>query len=98
MRKLLTLQDLLLLFPCSEATLRRRHAETLAGIGNFPRSVNAPGKKLLFHPDDIERWMASQNADNQQPPVPESSRDRSKRHSAAMESLKQKGVILPSQK
>ena len=99
MKKLLTLADLLLFLPISEATLRRYVSESRRGTGNFPLPVNDGFKrKLLFRPEDIERWVAFQNSADPQPPIPESSRERSKRHSVAMKMLADKGVTLPSQK
>ena len=95
MKKLLTLRDLMLILNCSESTLRRRHAETLAGIGNFPRSVNGFGKKLLFRPEDIEAWAAA----GRPPPVAvESTSQRSKRHAAALKRLQSKGVRITDSK
>lgn len=97
MKKLLTFIDLLLILPVSESTLRRYIAKARRGTGNFPLPVNEGFKrKLLFRPEDIERWVATQNSAAPQPPIPESSRERSKRHSAAMKILAQKGVTLGS--
>ena len=88
-QQFITLTQLMFIANISESTARRRHAETLAGIGNFPRSVNAPGKKLLFRPEDIEAWASA----GRPPPVAvESGCQRSKRHAAAMKRLKSKGV------
>lgn len=98
MRRLLTFQNLLAILPISEATLRRRISESRRGIGNFPKSVNRPGRKLLFRPEDVELWVASQNSADPQPPIPESTRERAKRHAIAMKALAGKGVVLPSQK
>jgi len=97
MRQFLTLKDLIFILNESEATIRRRHAEARRGVGNFPQSVNGYKRKLLFRPEDIESWAA---AVRQQQPVPhiESASQRSKRHTAAMASLIQKGVVLPSKK
>ena len=98
MRAFYTIKDLIALLRVSEATIRRWHSESRSGTGNFPKSVNGFKRKLLWNPTDIERWAAFQNATNPPLPIPELNRERSKRHSAAMQSLKQKGVILPSQK
>jgi predicted DNA-binding transcriptional regulator AlpA len=91
MKKLLTLRDLIPILNISEATIRRRIAESRAGIGNFPKPViNGSRRKLLFNHDDIERWAGCQ----QSAPVAkiESSTQRQRRHSAAMNRLKSKGV------
>jgi len=92
-QQFLTLKQLVAILNESESTLRRRHAETLAGIGNFPRSVNAPGKKLLFRPEDIEAWAS---AGRPPPTAAESGCQRSKRHAAAMKRLQSKGVRVAS--
>ena len=93
MQKLLTVQDLLPILQVSEATLRRWLAETRAGRGNFPKPITGFKRKLLFHSDDIERWAGCQ-----QQPTPtaktESPTQRSKRHTAAMNRLKSKGVRI----
>jgi hypothetical protein len=94
MRALFTLQDLIRILNYSEATLRRYIADARLGIGNFPLPVNDGFKrKLLFRPEDIESWIA---ASRQQQPVQniESASQRSKRHTAAMKSLKLKGVKI----
>ena len=93
MKKLLTLRDLTLILNISESTARRRHAETLAGIGNFPRSVNVHGKKMLFRPEEVEAWAA---AGRPLPVAVEPASQRSKRHAAAMNRLKSKGVRVAS--
>jgi hypothetical protein len=90
MRKLLTLKDLLQIVPISEATARRYIAS-----GDLT-PVSRPGCKLLFRPEDVESWTASRQ--QQPPPNIEPPTERKKRHAAAMQSLKQKGVTLPSQK
>ena len=91
MKKLLTLRDLMLILNLSEATLRRRISESRKGIGNFPKPVCGSNRKLLFNPDEIELWAGCC-----QQPVPiakiESSAQRSKRHTAALASLRSKGV------
>ena len=94
MKKFLTFQDLLRIYPKSESTLRREIAASLAGIGNFPRPVGYGYKrKLLFRPEDIEAWAA---AGCQQLPLPniEPGSSRAKRLAAAMQSLKQMGVKI----
>ena len=93
MKKFYTLKDLMVFRNESEPTLRRRHAESLAGIGNFPRSVNAPGKKLLFRAEDVESWAATGRPPLSVPDI-ESASQRSKRHAAAMRSLQKKGVKI----
>jgi len=95
MKQLLSLQDLLPILKVSEPTLRRWLAESRVGRGNFPRSVNAPGKKLLFRPEDIEAWAS---AGRPQPVATESSSQRSKRHASAMKRLESKGVHVPNTK
>ena len=96
MKKLLTLRDLMLILNLSEATLRRRIAESRAGIGNFPKPVTGFRRKLLFRPEDIESWAGCQ----QSVPVAknESSTQRQRRHSAAMKRLQSKGVRVPNSK
>jgi len=95
MKKLLTLRDLMLVLNISEATLRRRIAESRAGIGNFPKPVDGYKRKLLFRPDDIEYWAGCQQ---RAPPEIESASQRTKRHSAALERLRSKGVkVAPKQ-
>ena len=95
MKKLLTFQDLLSILQVSEATLRRWLAETRAGRGNFPKPITGFKRKLLFHPDDIERWTGCQ-----QQPTPivkvESASRRTQRHNAAIASLRAKGVKVAS--
>ena len=98
MQPLLTIPDLVVLLRVSEPTLRRWLSESRKGIGNFPKPVNGFKRKLLWNPAAIERWVAFQNSANPQPPIPESPSERKKRHSAALKLLKQKGVILSSQK
>jgi len=92
MQKLLTLQDLLPILRVSEATLRRWLAETRKGMGNFPKPINGFKRKLLFHPDEIERWM---NSGQSPPPVIESSSQRKKRHAAACLALQKHGINVP---
>ena len=97
MKQLLTLRDLMLILNLSEATLRRRIAESRAGIGNFPKSVNhGVRRKLLFNPDEIELWAGCQQS------VPaakiESASQRSKRHQDALKRLRSKGVKVATQK
>ena len=97
MKKLLTLRDLLLLLNISEATLRRRIAESRNGAGNFPKPVDGYKRKLLFRPDDIEYWAG---CCQQTAPVTkvESASQRSKRHATALERLRSKGVkVAPKQ-
>jgi predicted DNA-binding transcriptional regulator AlpA len=97
MKKLLTLRDLMPILNLSEATIRRRIAESRAGIGNFPKPVNNESRrKLLFNPDEVELWAGCQ----QSAPVAkiESSTQRQRRHSSAMKRLEAKGVrIAPTQ-
>ena len=94
MQALLTLQDLLPLLKVSEPTIRRWLAETRKGTGSFPMPINGFKRKLLFHPDEIERWAGCR----QQPtPVFESASQRSKRHTAAMKALEKKGVCIKQQ-
>jgi predicted DNA-binding transcriptional regulator AlpA len=93
MRALLTIRDLKALLQVSESTLRRWLAATRAGTGNFPWPINGFGKKLLFRPEDIEAWIAA-GRQQQQVPNFESASQRSKRHTAALKSLKQKGVKI----
>jgi predicted DNA-binding transcriptional regulator AlpA len=94
-QQFITLTQLMFIANISESTARRRHAETLAGIGNFPRSVNAPGKKLLFRPEDVEAWAS---AGRPTPAAIETTSQRSKRHSVAMNRLAAKGVRVPNSK
>ena len=95
MKTLLTLRDLMLLLNLSEATLRRRIAESRAGIGNFPKPVTGFRRKLLFRPEDIEAWAAA----GRPPPVAvESASQRSKRHTTAMKRLESKGVRITNSK
>jgi predicted DNA-binding transcriptional regulator AlpA len=97
MKKLLTLRDLMPILNISEATIRRRIAESRAGIGNFPKPVTGFRRKLLFRPEDIESWMGCQQ---RAPPVAniEPAAQLSKRHSAALERLRSKGVkVAPKQ-
>ena len=97
MQKLLTFRDLLAILQISEPTLRRWIAEARRGTGNFIKPVAGFKRKLLFRPEDFERWM---KCHQQSTPVPniESPTQRAKRHTAAMKSLANKGVVLPSQK
>jgi predicted DNA-binding transcriptional regulator AlpA len=95
MTKLLTLRDLMSILNLSEATLRRRIAESRAGIGDFPKPLTGFRRKLLFHPDDIERWAGCRQ---RAPPEVESATQRTKRHNAALERLRSRGVkIAPKQ-
>jgi hypothetical protein len=92
MPKLLTFQDLLSEIPASESTLRREISNSRKGIGNFPLPISESKRKLLFHPDDIERWM---NSHRQSPPSiakVESETQRQRRYKIAMKALEQKGV------
>ena len=95
MKQLLSLQDLLPILKVSEPTLRRWLAESRVGRGNFPRSVNAPGKKLLFRPEDIEAWAS---AGRPAPVAVEPASLRSKRHATAMKRLQSKGVRVANSK
>jgi predicted DNA-binding transcriptional regulator AlpA len=97
-KKPLTFQNLLSDIPVSEATLRRLISDGRKGIGNFPLPITGSKRKLLFNPDDIERWM---NSHRQSPPdakVEESATQRSKRHAAAMKRLESKGVRVANSK
>jgi len=91
MQALLTIQDLIPLLRVSEPTLRRWLAETRKGTGNFPKPINGFKRKLLFHPDEIERWAGCRQ---QSTPVAkiESVAARQRRHNAALSSLRSKGV------
>ena len=91
MQSLLTLQDLLPLLKVSEPTLRRWLAETRKGTGSFPMPINGFKRKLLFHPDEIERWAGCRQ---QSTPVAkiESATQRTKRNNAALNRLRSKGV------
>jgi predicted DNA-binding transcriptional regulator AlpA len=85
MQKLLTFKDLLLILGVSEATGRRYIA-----ADDFPKPVSGIRKKLLFRPEDIERWVGCRD-----PPSGvqiESAAQRSKRHADAMDRLRAKGV------
>jgi len=99
MKKLLTFRDLLDLLAISEATLRRRIAETRAGTGTFPMHVNFNGskRKLLWNPADIERWVGCQQQTTPTLEI-ESASSRTQRHAAAMKSLARKGVNIRSTK
>ena len=92
MRKLLTFKELLAIANVSEPTGRRYIAS-----GNLPKPVSSPGRKLLFRPEDVEAWLAA-GCQQQSVPNIESPTERKKRHTAAMKFLKQKGIVLPSQK
>ncbi|MDR0326861.1 MAG: AlpA family transcriptional regulator [Planctomycetaceae bacterium] len=96
MQKLLTLRDLMPILNLSEATIRRRISERRTGIGNFPKPITASKRKLLFHPDEIDRWANCQ----QSVPVAkiESPTQHQHRHTAAMNRLKSKGVRVPRSK
>ena len=95
MKKLLTLRDLMLILNLSEATLRRRISESRKGIGNFPKPVCGSKCKLLFNPDEVELWAGCQQ---RAPPEIESASQRTKRHNAALERLRSRGVkIAPKQ-
>ena len=96
MKTLLTLRDLMLILNLSDATLRRRIAESRAGIGNFAKPVTGFRRKLLFRLEDIESWAGSQ----QSAPVAkiESSTQRQRRHNAAVKRLQSKGVRVPNSK
>ena len=91
MKKPLTFQNLLSDIPVSESTLRRLISDSRKGIGDFPKPITGFKRKLLFHPDDIERWLRSQ-----QQPTPvakfESPTKHQRRHIAALERLRSKGV------
>jgi len=97
MTKLLTLRDLMSILNLSEATLRRRIAESRAGIGDFPKPLTGFRRKLLFHPDDIERWAGCRQ---RAPPVAkiEPAASRAKRHRDALERLRAKGIKIDPQK
>ena len=95
MKKLLTLRDLVLVLNISEATLRRRITESRKGIGDFPKPISGFKRKLLFNPDDIERWAGCRQ---RAPPEFEPTSQRTKRHNAALERLRSRGVkITPKQ-
>jgi ppGpp synthetase/RelA/SpoT-type nucleotidyltranferase len=94
MQALLTIQDLIPILRVSEPTLRRWLSESRKGTGNFPMPINGFKRKLLFHPDEIDRWMGCRQ---QSTPVAkiESASQRAKRHTAALDRLRQKGVNVP---
>jgi predicted DNA-binding transcriptional regulator AlpA len=95
MQKLLTLRDLMPLLNLSESTIRRRIAESRAGVGNFPKPITASKRKLLFNPDEVDRWA---NCQQRAPPEIESASQRTKRHHAALDRLRSRGVkIAPKQ-
>lgn len=96
MKKPLTFQNLLSDIPVSESTLRRLISDSRKGIGDFPKPITGFKRKLLFNPDDIERWMRSQ----QSTPVAkvESETQRQRRHKTAMKALERKGVRVPNSK
>ena len=97
MKKLLTLKNLMFISGYSEVALRRKTADARKGVGDLPVPISKPGQKLLWNPDDIAQWMGCRL---QPTPVRniETPTQRSKRHAAAMKSLADKGVTLPSQK
>jgi len=91
MRAFYTFRDLLAISRLSESTARRRLKESRNGIGQFPKPIDEFKRKLLFHPDEVERW-----ATFQQQPMPvvkvESETQRQRRHNVAMKALERKGV------
>lgn len=91
MRAFYTFQDLLAISRLSESTARRRLDESRKGIGNFPKPIDGFKRKLLFYPDEVERWATCQ-----QQPMPvarvETETQRQRRHKIAMKALERKGV------
>jgi len=94
MQALLTIQDLIPILRVSEPTLRRWLAESRKGTGNFPKPINGFKRKLLFHPDEIERWMGCRQHSTPVAKI-ESATQRAKRHNTAMDRLRSKGVNVP---
>jgi len=97
MKKPLTFQNLLSDISYSESTLRRLISDSRKGIGDFPKPITGFKRKLLFNPDDIQRWMSSQQQSTPDTKV-ESPTQLSKRHSAAMNRLSARGVHVPNSK
>jgi hypothetical protein len=91
MRAFYTFQDLLAISRLSESTARRRLKESRNGVGQFPKPIDGFKRKLLFHPDEVQRWATGQH---QSAPVTkvESETQRQRRHKMAMSALEKKGV------
>jgi hypothetical protein len=93
----LTLQDLCQIFHVKPVSIYRWVAETRKGKSQFPAPINGvPGgkRKLIWSRNAI---VAFQNANNPQPTNPESATSRKKRHTAALDSLRKRGVNVPKQ-
>jgi len=93
MEALLTIQDVMYLLRVSEPTIRRWLAESRTGIGNFPKPINIMGRKLLWHPTDIEKWSNYSPIQNAPPPPsPAATKQRNRKAVADLESL---GIRVP---
>ena len=75
----------------SESTAHRRLKESRNGVGGFPKPIDGFKRKLLFHPDEVQRWATGQH---QSAPVVkvESETQRQRRHNMAIKALEKKGV------
>ena len=88
----LTTDDIMEIFSYSRTTVYRRVAASRAGRGRFPLPIDdINGTAHRWNPADIRAYL---NNTNPQQPIPESASSRQKRHRAACESLKQKGVKI----
>ena len=64
MKKLLGVKEVLELCRITYPTLNR-----WLNAGLFPAPLNGRGKKLLWHPDIIEKWMSRDVAQPVEPPT-----------------------------
>jgi predicted DNA-binding transcriptional regulator AlpA len=90
---LLTITDVMKIFSISQPTVYRWLALARRGESRFPLPVGGRKQKLRWSRESI---LAFQNANNPQPPNIESASERNKRHRAAMERLRSKGVKITS--
>jgi len=88
---LLTVSDVMKIFGVSQVSVYRWVALARQGKHRFPLPIGDYKQKLRWNRDAI---VAYQNANNPQPAKMESASQRQKRHVAAMDRLRSKGVNI----
>jgi len=91
---LLTIKDIMAVFGVSQPTVYRWIALARQGRSRFPLPVGNTKQKLRWSQETI---LAYQNANSPQPAKVESASQRKKRHNAACESLRKRGVNIKAE-
>ena len=88
----LTIQDIMRIFHVSQVSVYRWVSLARQGKGNFPLPIGEHRQKLLWSRESIIAYQKTN--ETQSPPTIESATQRQKRHTAAMNRLRSKGIKI----